>query len=63
MAKNGPSGRIWIRSVKKNPPDLSKIGRALIALAMAQAEAEAEAHAAEQAKSSDATRPHPEDAS
>jgi len=63
MAKNGPSGRIWIRSVKKNPPDLSKIGRALIALAMAQAEAEAEAHAAEQAKPNDAARPHPEDAS
>ena len=63
MAKNGPSGRIWIRSVKKNPPDLSKIGRALIALAMAQAEAEAEAQAAEQAKPSDAAQPHSEDAS
>jgi hypothetical protein len=63
MAKKEPSRRISIRSVKKNPPDLSKLGRALIALAMAQTEAEAEAQAAEQAKHSDAAQPHPEDAS
>jgi len=46
MAKRKqPNRRISIRSVRKNPPDLHKLGRALIALAMAQAEAEAEAEA------------------
>ena len=63
MAEKEPTRRILIRSVKKNPPDLSKLSRALIALAMAQTEAEAEAQAAEQAKHSDAAQPHPEDAS
>jgi hypothetical protein len=43
MSKNESSRRISIRSVRKNPPDLPKLGRALIALAMAQAEAEAQA--------------------
>jgi hypothetical protein len=47
MSKKEPSRRISIRSVRKNPPDLNKLSRALIALAMAQAEAEAEAQAAE----------------
>jgi hypothetical protein len=37
--------RITIRSVRKNPPDYTKLGQALIALAVAQAEAEAEADA------------------
>jgi hypothetical protein len=37
--------RITIRSVRKNPPDFTKLGQALIALAEAQAEAEAEAEA------------------
>lgn len=34
---------IRIRSVRRDPPDLKKIARALIALAQAQAEADAEA--------------------
>ena len=41
MSNNIPSRRISIRSVRKNPPDLSKLGRALIQLAAAKAEAEA----------------------
>ena len=35
--------RLRIRSVRKNPPDLRRLSRALIELARAQAEAEAEA--------------------
>ena len=63
MAKKEPGRRISIRSVRKNPPDLSKLGRALIALAMAQAEAEAEAQATKANKPEDTTQPDPEDAS
>lgn len=45
MTRKQSDRRISIRSIRKNPPDLHKLGRALIALAMAQAEAEAEAQA------------------
>jgi hypothetical protein len=34
---------ISVRAVRRNPPDLKKLSRALIQLAMAQAEAEAKA--------------------
>ncbi len=47
MTKKEPSRRISIRSVRKNPLDLNKLSRALIALAIAQKEAEAQAQAAE----------------
>lgn len=45
MTRKQSDRRISIRSVRKNPPDLHKLGRALIALAMAQAEAEAQSQA------------------
>lgn len=67
MTRRQSDRRISIRSIRKNPPDLHKLGRALIALAMAQAEAEAQAQtedareaAQKTAKSQDA---RPEDAS
>ena len=41
MSKEASLRRISIRSVRRSPPDLSKLGRALIQLAMAQAESEA----------------------
>lgn len=41
MSKDTSLRRISIRSVRKSPPDLSKLGRALIQLAIAQAESEA----------------------
>ena len=41
MTRSEHTRRISIRSVRKDPPDFKKLGRALIALAMAQAEAEA----------------------
>jgi len=63
MAKKEPGRRISIRSVRKNPPDMGKLGRALIALAMAQAEAEAEAQATKANKPEDTPQPDSEDAS
>jgi hypothetical protein len=43
-----PAGdrRIRVRGVRRDPPDLRKLSRALIALALAQAQADAEAAAA-----------------
>jgi hypothetical protein len=41
--KQGRERRISIRPVRRDPPDLHKLSRALIALAMAQTEAEAKA--------------------
>lgn len=38
-----PGRRITIRSVRRDPPDVRKLSRALIALAYAQAKAEADA--------------------
>jgi len=63
MTRKEPSRRISIRSVRKNPPDLSKLGRALIALAMAQAEAEAQAQATETNKPEDTPQTDSGDAS
>jgi hypothetical protein len=50
--RDGGRGRkrsISVRSVRRDPPDLSKLSRAVIALAMAEAEAQAAAseHATE----------------
>lgn len=42
--------RLRVRSVRRNPLDLQKLSRALIALAMAQAQSEADAQAAHEAK-------------
>lgn len=63
MAKKNSGHRISIRSVKKNPPDLSKLGRALIALAIAQAEAEAQTQEGKAKKPANSTQPASEDAS
>lgn len=42
--------RIRVRAVRRDPPDIKKLSRALIALAMAQAQAEADALAEHQTK-------------
>lgn len=39
-----------VRSIRRDPPDLGKLSRALIALALAQAQAEADAQAAHEQK-------------
>jgi len=39
----GRQRQISVRSVRRNPPDVRKLAKALIALAMAQAEADARA--------------------
>ena len=63
MTNRQATRRISIRSVKRNPPDLSKLGRALIDVAAAEAEAKAQAEHTEAARQKDATPPHCEDAS
>lgn len=45
MKRHKPERRIRIRAIKRTPPDLRKLGRAVIALALAQAQAEKEAEA------------------
>lgn len=40
--------RIRVRAERRDPPDVRKLGKALLALAMAQAKAEAEAQAEHQ---------------
>ena len=42
--------RIRVRAVRRDPPDIKKLSRALIALAMAQAQAEADAQAEHETK-------------
>lgn len=50
--KRSPAGdrRIRVRGIRRDPPDIKKLSRALIELAMGQAQAEAEAQAAHEAK-------------
>ncbi|MCL4554360.1 MAG: hypothetical protein M1565_04395 [Actinobacteria bacterium] len=58
--KKKPERNITIRSVLRNPPDYSKLGRALVALAMAEAEAEAQAEVAKEATKNPETPPSEE---
>jgi hypothetical protein len=51
MAKKKSDRRISIRSIRRDPPDYQKLGRAFLALAMAQAEAEAQAQDAKAERS------------
>ena len=45
MSNKQRGRRITIRSVRRDPPDVGKLSRVLIALAYAKAQAEAEAEA------------------
>jgi hypothetical protein len=44
-ARKGRERHISVRAVRRDPPDLRKLSRALISLAMAEAAAEADAQA------------------
>jgi hypothetical protein len=50
MPKGGPERQITIRSVRRDPPDLAKLARALIQLAIAKGEAEAKTEASAMAE-------------
>ena len=54
--KRSPHGgrNIRVRAVRRDPPDIKKLSRALIQLALLQAQAEAEAQAAHQDKDEEA---------
>lgn len=55
-ARKGRERHISVRAVRRDPPDLRKLSRALIQLSIAQAEADA------QAAAPDATKPQPHEA-
>jgi hypothetical protein len=57
--KQSPAGnrRVRVRGIRRDPPDIKKLSRALIALAMAQAQAEADAQAAHRTKKDGDDRP------
>jgi hypothetical protein len=46
-----PGRNIRVRVVRRNPPDVRKLSRALLAIVMAEAQAEADARAEHQASS------------
>lgn len=43
MSSKRSARRIRIRAIRRDPPDVRKLGKALLALALAQAQAEADA--------------------
>lgn len=45
LSNNRRNQRVRVRAIRREPPDVRKLGKALLALAMAQAQAEAEAQA------------------
>jgi len=57
MSKDASIRHISIRSIRKNPPDYTKLGRALIQLAQAKAEAEAEAQAQRESDAASSASP------
>jgi hypothetical protein len=57
MGNKSNERRIRIRAVRRDPPDIKKLSRALIALALAQAQAEVEAQATHEAKRDEEDRP------
>ena len=60
-AGRGKQRHISVRSIRRDPPDLTKLSRAVIALALAQADAEAQA-AHDQATSGSKESPAAEEA-
>ena len=48
--KKSDGRRIRVRAVRRDPPDIKKLSRALIELALAQAKAEADAQAEHETK-------------
>lgn len=57
MSKDASLRNISIRSIRKNPPDYTKLGRALLQLAQAKAEAEAQAQAQNKNKADSSISP------
>jgi len=53
----GGERRIRVRAIRRDPPDIKKLSRALIALALTQAQAEADAQADHRAKKEEEGRP------
>jgi hypothetical protein len=45
LSNNKPNRRVRVRAIRRDPPDVQKLGKALLALAIAQAQVEAEAQA------------------
>lgn len=56
-ARKGRERHISVRAVRRDPPDLRKLSRALIALALAEAAAEAQAAVSLQSKNQSVTEP------
>lgn len=56
-AGSGRQRRISVRAIRRDPPDLRKLSRALIELAMAEARAEAEGRATTE-KNTEPKEPH-----
>jgi hypothetical protein len=50
VSKRQKGRSVRVRAVRRDPPDVQKLGKALLALAMAQAEADARAEHADAAK-------------
>jgi hypothetical protein len=59
-----PERQITVRSIRRDPPDLRKLSRAVIAMALREAEADAEARAAINGRDHEpkTTNDHPEPA-
>jgi hypothetical protein len=57
MSDKPKQRRVRVRAVRRDPPDIKKLSRALIALALAQAQAEADAQAEHQTKKDAEDRP------
>lgn len=53
MSNTTGNRRIRLRAVRRDPPDVQKLGKALLALALAQAQIEAEAQAAHKSKANE----------
>jgi hypothetical protein len=60
MATRRPERRIRVRGVRRHPPDIPKLARALLDLARAQAEADAEREHQQRAARDRPTKPRPE---
>jgi hypothetical protein len=59
MSKDNNHGRrIVVRGVRRDPPDLKKLSRALVALALEQAQAEADAQAEYEQQAEGETKDH-----
>jgi hypothetical protein len=57
LSNSNSKRRVRVRAIRRDPPDVKKLGKALLTLALTQAQAEADAETEHKRRSEDTEKP------